>query len=376
MRVLIAGGGTGGHIYPAIAIAKAIMRHKPETEILFVGTKKGLESQLVPKEGFKLETITVSGFNRKLSFGIFKTLADLQRGLKEARGIINRFEPDVVVGTGGYVCGPVLFIASLKHIPTVIHEQNVMPGATNRILSRFVDKIAISFDQSAQYFNVPTGKVEITGNPVRREIIDAKPQPSRKSLGFSADKPVIAIIGGSRGAECINQMAVGLIDWVIKRRKPYQVLLSTGNAQYEAVLNGIKSKSVDLTANRHIKVLPYIYDMGEALAAADLVVSRAGAIALAEITARGLPSILIPSPNVVNNHQEYNARMLEKEGAALVMLEKDVTPEAFIRTVGQLLEDKERLKNMADNSRALGITDADERIYDIVNRLASSKHLP
>jgi UDP-N-acetylglucosamine--N-acetylmuramyl-(pentapeptide) pyrophosphoryl-undecaprenol N-acetylglucosamine transferase len=376
LRVLIAGGGTGGHIYPAIAIAKAIMRHKPETEILFVGTKKGLESQLVPKEGFKLETITVSGFNRKLSFGIFKTLADLQRGLKEARSIINRFEPDVVVGTGGYVCGPVLFIASLKHIPTVIHEQNVMPGATNRILSRFVDKIAISFDQSAQYFNVPTGKVEITGNPVRREIIDAKPQPSRKSLGFSADKPVIAIIGGSRGAECINQMAVGLIDWVIKRRKPYQVLLSTGNAQYEAVLNGIKSKSVDLTANRHIKVLPYIYDMGEALAAADLVVSRAGAIALAEITARGLPSILIPSPNVVNNHQEYNARMLEKEGAALVMLEKDVTPEAFIRTVGQLLEDKERLKNMADNSRALGITDADERIYDIVNRLASSKHLP
>ncbi|MDK2991743.1 MAG: UDP-N-acetylglucosamine--N-acetylmuramyl-(pentapeptide) pyrophosphoryl-undecaprenol [Clostridiales bacterium] len=376
MRVLIAGGGTGGHIYPAIAIAKAIMRHKPETEILFVGTKKGLESQLVPKEGFKLETITVSGFNRKLSFGIFKTLADLQRGLKESRGIIDRFEPDVVVGTGGYVCGPVLFIASLKHIPTIIHEQNVMPGATNRILSHFVDKIAISFDQSAQYFNVPTGKVEITGNPVRREIIDAKPQPSRKSLGFSADKPVIAIIGGSRGAERINQMAVGLIDWVIKRRKPYQVLLSTGNAQYEAVLNGIKSKNIDLAANRHIKVLPYIYDMGEALAAADLVVSRAGAIALAEITARGLPSILIPSPNVVNNHQEYNARMLEKEGAALVMLEQDVTPEAFIRTVGQLLEDKERLKNMADNSRALGITDADERIYDMVNRLVSSKHLP
>ncbi|AEE96778.1 undecaprenyldiphospho-muramoylpentapeptide beta-N-acetylglucosaminyltransferase [Mahella australiensis] len=376
MRVLIAGGGTGGHIYPAIAIAKAIIRHKPETEILFIGTKKGLESQLVPKEGFKLETITVSGFNRKLSFGIFKTLADLQRGLKESRGIIDRFEPDVVVGTGGYVCGPVLFIASLKHIPTIIHEQNVMPGATNRILSHFVDKIAISFDQSAQYFNVPTGKVEITGNPVRREIIDAKPQPSRKSLGFSADKPVIAIIGGSRGAERINQMAVGLIDWVIKRRKPYQVLLSTGNAQYEAVLNGIKSKNIDLAANRHIKVLPYIYDMGEALAAADLVVSRAGAIALAEITARGLPSILIPSPNVVNNHQEYNARMLEKEGAALVMLEQDVTPEAFIRTVGQLLEDKERLKNMADNSRALGITDADERIYDMVNRLVSSKHLP
>lgn len=373
MKVLIAGGGTGGHIYPAVAIAKAIMRHNPKAEILFVGTERGLESQLIPKEGFKLETITVSGFNRRLSLDVLKTISDLWRGLKEASAIIRRFKPDAVIGTGGYVCGPVLFVAALKHIPTLIHEQNVVPGATNRILSHFVDRIAISFDQSAQYFSAPVYKIEVTGNPIRREVLEADAESARRALGFTADKPVLVIVGGSRGAERINHMAAALIEWIVKRKKPYQVLLSTGKTQYEVVLNDISIRNIDLHQNRNIKVLPYIYDMGEALAVADLMISRAGAIALAEITAKGKPAILIPSPNVVNNHQEYNARILEREGAAVVLLEKELTEEIFIKTVKDLLEDKDRLKDMADKSRALGIVDADERIYDTFKRLLSSK---
>lgn len=373
MRILIAGGGTGGHIYPAIAVAKAIKRHNPMADILFVGTKKGLESQIVPQEGFELETITVSGFNRKAPLNVFKTLADLQHGLKEARVIIDKFAPDAVIGTGGYVCGPVLLVAALKHIPTIIHEQNVVPGLTNRILSRFVDKIAISFDQSAQYFKVPTGKVEVTGNPVREEIMTSDRTESRRALGFVVDKPVILIVGGSRGAERLNQMSIALIEWIIKQRRPFQVLLSTGNAQYETVLDDLRSKSIDLLEYKNVKVLPYIYDMGQALAAADLIISRAGAIALAEITAIGLPAVLIPSPNVANNHQEYNARMLEREGAALVVLEKDLTADKFIDVIDNLMKDKEKLKKMADNSKMLGITDAAERIYDILSRLLATR---
>ena len=364
MRVIIAGGGTAGHINPGIAVAKFIKQKDKNADILFIGTRRGLETKLVPREGFDLKLIKVRGFKRRLSLDTFAAVKELFQGLLEARKIIKEFKPDVVIGTGGYVCGPVLFNACRMKIPTLIHEQNAFPGVTNRILSRIVDAVAISFKESAQYFKYAK-KLVYTGNPVRSEIIQADRQASRKRLDIGPNDTFVVIFGGSLGAERINATVVEMLK---KYSMDCKILFGTGNAQYESIakeLEGVRSSSV--------LVVPYIYDMGSAMAAADLVICRAGAITCSELTALGVPSIMIPSPNVVANHQEYNARSLEKNGASVIILEKDLSGDILYDQMARLLKDKEQLNKMAKNAKKIGITNAAEKIYSIIDELVKAR---
>ncbi|HEX9063238.1 MAG TPA: undecaprenyldiphospho-muramoylpentapeptide beta-N-acetylglucosaminyltransferase [Clostridia bacterium] len=366
MRILIAGGGTAGHINPGIAIAKKLIERDKSTEVLFIGTKKGLETKLVPREGFTLETIRVKGFIRKLSLDTLVAVKELFQGILDARKIIKNFKPDIVVGTGGYVCGPVVLNASLMGIPTVIHEQNAFPGVTNKLLSRFVDTIAISFKESASFFKNPK-KVVFTGNPVRGELLDADRNLSRQKLGLTPEDFLVVIFGGSRGAEKINE---AVSDMLLSNYKPGElnIIFATGEAQYEKIsskLKEVKPKSLD--------VVPYIYDMGNVLPAADLVVCRAGAITLGEIAVLGLPSVIIPSPYVTANHQEHNARSFEEQGAAVVILEKDLNGDILYNQIKSLEKNREQLAKMARNSKKCSIPNAADKITQIIGEALEAR---
>lgn len=362
MKVLISGGGTAGHINPGIAIAKYIKSKNPDCEILFVGTQKGLETKLVPRENFELKLIKVRGFKRKLSLDTLVAIKELFQGLHEARSVIKQFKPDIVIGTGGYVCGPVVFNAARMGIPTLIHEQNAFPGVTNKLLSRFVDRVAISFKESEKFFKNKK-KVVFTGNPIRGELLNTDRKAAREKLQIEKDKPFVVVFGGSRGAEPINNTVCEFIS-LHKDEKDFHMLFATGETQYDKIVKRLGNFN-----SQYIKVVPYIYNMADVMAAADLVVCRAGAITLSELTALGVPSILIPSPYVTANHQEYNARALEKQGAAIVILEKNLNHSIFYEQISNLLRDRNKLKSMAENSKKMGITNASEKIYGIIEEL-------
>lgn len=368
MKILISGGGTGGHIYPAIAIANKIREEIKNVEILFVGTKKGLESKLVPNAGYKLKTITVSGFRRKLSMDTLNSVKDLFLGIKDARKIIREFKPDLVIGTGGYVCGPVVFIASLFNIKTAIHEQNVIPGATNKILGKFVDRIFTSFDESKKYFG-NSNKIIVTGNPVRKDFIDIKKRECRKALKIDDDQFVVMAFGGSRGAEKINETMIDVIK-KFNGDKNITIIHITGSIHYELEMKKLTKLGIKLEEN--IRVKEYVYDMSTFMGACDLVICRSGAITLAEVTAMGLPSILIPSPYVTNNHQEMNARVLEKNGAAVLVLEKELSGKNIIQFLTTFLKDRKKLQVMAKKSRCLAKINATDLIYTNILNLIES----
>lgn len=362
MKVLIAGGGTGGHINPGLSIAKHIKRRQPASEIIFVGTHRGLETKLVPREGFELRLIRVKGFRRKLSLDTLVSVKELIQGFAEARKIIKQFRPEVVIGTGGYVCGPVVLNAALSGIPTLIHEQNVFPGVTNRLLSRFVNSVAVSFKESEQYLK-GARKLVHTGNPVRDEILKANRTEARSRLDIDGSKPLVVVVGGSLGAERINLVTAELIK-KYSGQMDFNLIFATGNSQYEAVRELLKGLRHPL-----ITITPYIYNAGEVYAAADLIVCRAGAITCSELTVIGLPSIMIPSPNVTANHQEYNARSLEKNGASVVILEKELNADILYRQLNRLIKDREQLDRMARSAKKTGITNAVEKIYSLIMEL-------
>jgi UDP-N-acetylglucosamine--N-acetylmuramyl-(pentapeptide) pyrophosphoryl-undecaprenol N-acetylglucosamine transferase len=359
LKVIIAGGGTAGHINPGLAIAKYIRQKQREPQILFIGTRRGLETKLVPKEGFDLELINVRGFKRKLSFGNLLTLKELLQGILQARRIFKKFKPDVVIGTGGYVCGPVVFVASRMGIPTLIHEQNVFPGITNKILSRFANVTAISFKESETYF---TGakRIVYTGNPVRSEILLADKQTARSRLNMNSQKPLVIVVGGSLGAEKINE-TVCLMILKYFREESFNLIFATGNSQFEKM-----KKMLSGFANESVNIVPYIYDAANVYASADLMVCRAGAITCSELAVLGLPSIMVPSPNVVANHQEYNARSLEKQGASVVILEKDLNEDLLYKQITGLLKDREQLSKMSKNAKRMGTVNATDKIYSLI----------
>lgn len=370
MRAILTGGGTGGHIYPAVSIAREIQRRHKDAEIIFVGTEAGLESKIVPKEGFELKTIKVRGFERKLTLKNLVAVKEAVLSITGARKIIKDFKPDVVIGTGGYVCGTVMLTAALMGIPTLIHESNAFAGLTNKILFSFVDKIALNFEEAARYFNNPK-KLVVTGNPIRTDIFDITKHAGMKELGFDEQLPLVLVTGGSRGARKINQSILSFAEHCSKTGR-LQLLHMTGDTQYQAVLQSYKERNIP-TDSPYIKVVPYLYNMPYALAASDLIINRCGAMTLSEITALGKPSILIPFPYSADNHQEYNGRALEKKGAAVVILEKDLIEDKLKSTILELFSDKARLETMAANSKKLGIRNASEKIGDIITEIVSSK---
>ncbi|HSQ34078.1 MAG TPA: undecaprenyldiphospho-muramoylpentapeptide beta-N-acetylglucosaminyltransferase [Peptostreptococcaceae bacterium] len=369
MKVLLSGGGTGGHVYPAIAIANRIKEEHPDAEIVFVGTAKGIESEIVPKYGYELKTVTVQGFKRKIDLDNVKRVFKLFKGLEESRKVVKKFKPDVVIGTGGYVSGPVLFNASMNKVPTVIHEQNSFPGVTNKILAKMVSTVLTSFEDSHQRFPEGTReKLVLTGNPVRKEILTARKNSARRNLGITEDKKMVLCYGGSGGSKDINNAMELVIENMVKDDVAF--IFATGKYYYEQ----FSKRIAHINLKPYQRVVPYLEDMANALAASDLVIGSAGAISLAEITALGKPSIIIPKAYTAENHQEYNAKSIENQGAGIAILEKNLTPQKLNELVFKLLGDKENLIDMANASKSIGKPEAIELIYAEIMKIYNANN--
>lgn len=367
MRFVVAGGGTGGHIYPALAITRGLKDRYPGAKILYIGTTRGMEADIVPKEGLPFKGIAAAGLERKLSPRNLLVLWQAGHGFWQANGIIGHWRPDAVIGTGGYVCGPVVLAAALRGIPTLIHEQNALPGITNRILSRFACGIAVTFADSKRYFPRQR-KVKLTGLPLRPEILRADKSAGLEKMGLKGGRFLLFSFGGSRGARTINEAMVAVIKMFAGEPR-LNILHVTGKDGHGDFLRACASAGIDLGKAGNVTIMSYIYNMQDALAAADLVVSRAGAATLAELTALGIPSILVPYPYASENHQEFNARALEKEGAALVVLDRQLNGELLCIRVAELLDGGDRLSEMALASKKMGKNHALEDIIDYVDEL-------
>jgi UDP-N-acetylglucosamine--N-acetylmuramyl-(pentapeptide) pyrophosphoryl-undecaprenol N-acetylglucosamine transferase len=369
MKVLLAGGGTAGHINPALAIAGYIKNKRNDAEFLFIGNRGGMEQRLVPQAGFDIKSITISGFKRSFSpksmLENVKTVSRTFTSSREAKKIIAEFKPDICIGTGGYVSGPVIRTAAKMGIPCIIHEQNAYPGITNKMLAKSVKKVMLAVPDAKKYFDKNVDFV-ITGNPVRQEILTAKKEESRKELGLD-NRPVVLSFGGSLGARKINEAVADLVarSGIDGRYQHIHAYGSYGDWFPQLV----EEKGTDIADCSNLDIRPYIDNMPTCMAAADLVICRAGAITLSEIQAMGKPAILIPSPNVAENHQYHNAMALVNAGAADIIEEKDLTGAALMRKTDKMLLNPEKLEKYSENSRKMAITDANERIYSVVKKV-------
>lgn len=372
MRFILSGGGTGGHIYPAVTIARALeaklAKMNEPCEVLFVGTEHGLETEIIPKEGYVLRTINVRGLERRLSLRNVKTLLEAGGSVFQSMKIIRQFAADAVIGTGGYVCGPVLLAAALLKKPTLIQEQNVVAGITNKILAHFVDRVAVGYAEAAPAFSRST-QVVVTGNPIRPAVLSATRQTAYEKLGLAPEKRTILVSGGSRGARSINQAMID-VHLALKQDAHTQILHVTGTGEYNNIVGILKEKGIEQEKNGNLKIVPYLHDMPQALACADLAIFRAGAIGLAELTAKGIPAILVPYPYAAENHQEYNARILERNGAAAVIRDQDLTGKKLLTVLQNLLDQPNDLASMASASRKLGRPEAAQDIATEILNLA------
>lgn len=369
MRVMLAGGGTAGHINPALAIAGFIKEKQPDAEFLFVGNRGGMEETLVAQAGYDMKLITISGFKRKLTpKDIIENIKTVKRTITsshEAKKIIAEFKPDICIGTGGYVSGPVVRTAAKMGVPCIIHEQNAYPGITNKMLSKNVSKVMLAVPDAKKHFDSGVD-FAVTGNPVRGKILTADKEESRKKLGLDS-RPLVLSFGGSLGARKINEAVAGLIARSGKDGK-YQHIHAYG--KYGLWFPDlVKEKGTDISDCSNLDVREFINDMDVCMAAADLVICRAGAITLSEIQAMGKPAILIPSPNVAENHQYHNAMALVNAGAADIIEEKDLTEELLIEKVDNMLSTPEKLSKYAANAKKSAIIDANERIYSVIKNV-------
>ena len=363
MRLMITGGGTGGHIYPAIAIADEFKRRDEETQILFVGSEIGMEKDIVPECGYEIELINADGFGTNLRNTV-KAVRRVMKGGREARDLIKEYSPDAVIGTGGYASAPVVFFAERMGIPTYIHEQNAIPGKTNRFLARKARKIFLGFSKAGSYFSDASKHVPV-GNPVRREFAVCDRNEARQRLGIDPDDFVILAFGGSQGAGRLNREMIHVIE-SHRDDEHFSIYLGTGSYYYDAILSELEEKGIVPTDKIHI--LKYIHDMGEVLNASDLIVSRSGALTVAEVTACGIPAIFVPFPEATENHQYYNALSVATAGGAMIVEEKDLDRERMNRLVDELKEDPAKLKRMRENCASCGTIDAAKRICDEIEK--------
>ncbi|MGI9859932.1 undecaprenyldiphospho-muramoylpentapeptide beta-N-acetylglucosaminyltransferase [Moorella naiadis] len=374
MRVIITGGGTGGHVYPALAIARGLQAARPDVELLYMGTTRGLEADVVPRAGLPLVTITVRGLDRRRLWRNIPALAKTGQGLAEAWRQVRRFRPDAVVGTGGYVSGPVCLAAALQGIPVILHEQNAFPGVTNRLLAVLARTVCLTFPEAASRFP-RRARLVTTGLPVRPEILQADRETCRRELGLQPGQLLILATGGSQGSRSLNQALLPLLK-DLAGRPDVSLLQVTGRRNYEGYRQQVQARGIDLDKSGNITIKPYIYNMEQALAAADLVIGRAGASFLAEVLARGLPSILVPYPYATANHQEYNARALARQGAARVVLDRELKEGRLYRAVLELLGAREKLQAMAVAAASLSRPDALEAIVQVILAAAENRSSP
>lgn len=369
MKFVVTGGGTGGHIYPALAIAKGL-QDAFQAKVYYIGGTKGIEASIVPKAGWPFRAIQLEGFQRKISWHNMVVAWYALAGLWQAVKWIREIKPAAVVGTGGYVCGPVVLAARLCGVPTLIHEQNAFPGFTNRVLSGLTKQVALTFPESAQHFS-RHARTKVTGLPVRQEILQADRETSRFKLGLGIDDLLVLSFGGSQGASSINRAMGEVCRRVMAQgdNKKLHIMHVTGPRQYETFLKSLETNGISLSEQGNITIIPYLDDMPTALAASDLAVCRAGAATLAELTVVGLPAILVPYPYAAGNHQAYNARSLEKAGAALVIEDKALQGENLWKTMVQLFSEQGKLREMAAASKMAGRPKAAEDIVHCVRSI-------
>ena len=350
IKVLVAGGGTGGHVYPALATIEAL-KSMGITQLLYIGGKNGIETRIVPKHNIPMELLWITGFSRsftlKNALFPFKLAASLAKSWK----IVRRYKPHVAIGTGGYVSGPILFVAAKMRIPVLIQEQDVHPGVTTRLLAKFADRICLAFPAAEKHFAAYREKLVVTGNPVRKSLLDYNRLQSLKKWGFSEDAKMLLIFGGSQGARSINNAMAAITPQLLAKYN-LQILWQTGESQYEAVRGQITA-----TDNR-LKIVPYIADMGEAYAAADVVICRAGALTIAELALTQKPAILIPYPYAAGNHQYHNAKMAEDAGAAIAIEEKGEWEAQLKNAIERLIEDENLCQKMSEAWLPLAKPDA------------------
>ena len=370
MNVIFTCGGTAGHVNPALALTKYMEQKLPKLNVLFVGTPDGMERELVEKQGYAFRGVEVSGFRRSLkpkslAFNL-RAVKTLMASPRQARQIFDEFHPDLVVGTGGYASYPMVRCAARAGVPTAVHESNMVPGLTTKRLEPYADRIMVGFEDCRQHYRHPE-KIVVTGTPVRGDFFELSRREARQKLGFTDDRPLVVSFWGSLGARDMNQKMLDFFRCEQQDGEPFHHIHAVGSSGWKSIRTELEARGLDKCPS--LDVREYIYDMAVVMRAADLVICRAGASTVSEITALAVPTIIVPSPYVTNNHQEKNARILEKHGGARLMLEAESTEEGRYRAAREILDDPERCAAMSRAMGSLGILDATQRIYDTVMAL-------
>lgn len=375
MNVIFTCGGTGGHIMPAISVANIWKERYPDSNILFIGAKNSMEEELVPKAGYALKTIDAYGMRRGFSIKAIKrnvlAVRCVLASVPACKKIMKQFRPDVVIGTGGYASYPALLAAHQMGIPTCVHEANAVPGRTTKMAAQWADKVLVCFEECRKYYKHPE-RVEVVGMPVRREFIFSDREASRKELKLD-ERPVVVSAFGSQGAKAMNELMAELFLLEQEAGFPFQHIHAVGSFGWSWMPEFVQNKGVDISKTEDIRMVQYIYNMPTVVAAADVFIGRAGASTCNEIAASGTPCILIPSPNVTNNHQEMNARVLEQNGAASLILEKDCTAQRIFDELKALTEDKAKASAMRSALLKIAVPDSAERLCDIMLSLIQHK---
>jgi len=369
MKAIIAAAGTAGHINPGLAIANEIKKQEKDSKIIFIGTTRGLENDLVPRAGYELKTIDAYGLSKKISIENLKKMYKTFKGLGEAKKIIQEFKPDIVIGTGGYICGATITAAHKLKIPTIMHESNAFPGKAVKMLAKNTDTILVSFKDAIPRIK-NAKKIVYTGTPIKIRKINYSNEQKEKMLkeyGFNIEKPTILIFGGSQGAKKINDSIIEIIKESLN--KNYQTIWATGPKQYDLIKEELENINKNINKIENMKIVPYIYNMEEIMNIVDLIVARSGAMTVTEIANLGKPSILIPLPNVSHNHQLYNAKVLENIGAANILLNDELTGEELNNEIEKIVLDKEKIKNMGKKALLVATSNVEEKIYNEIKRL-------
>ena len=369
MKVIIAAAGTGGHINPGIAIANKIKEKEPDSEIIFIGTERGIENDLVPRAGYKLKTVDAYGISKKISVKTIKNNIKTIKGFSQAKKIIKEFSPDIVIGTGGYICGGAISSAYKLGIPTVIDESNAYPGKATKFLNKKLTKILLGFKDAEKFFD-DKSKLVVTGNPTKvkeEKISEEEKRKILQELGLTTTLPTILVFGGSQGAKAINDAMIPLIKE--KKNDKYQIIWSVGPKQYDIIKEEFLKDDIDVDKIKNTKIVPYIYNMSEIMNSIDVIVSRSGAMTITEISLVGKPAIFIPLPSMSANRQVDNAKVLEKLGAAKIILNEEVNSKNLSNAIDELLQNPEELKQMGKRAKQIATYNVEEKIYDEIKKV-------
>jgi len=369
MKVVIAAAGTGGHINPGIAIANKIKKENKNVQITFIGTNRGLENDLVPRSGYKLKQIEAYGINRKISLQNMKNMVKTLKSFKTAKRIIKEIKPDLVIGTGGYICGPSILAAKKYKIPTMLHESNAFPGVSVKLLANRVNTVLVGFEDAKSRL-AKAKKVVVTGTPskVKKiELTKAQKEELKKQFDITNNLPIVLIFGGSQGAKTINNAVIDIIQ--NKLNNNYQIIWAVGQKQYDILRENLKSNGLNINNIPNTKIVSYIYNMEEVMNLADLIIARSGAMTITEVANVGKPAIFIPFPFATENHQEYNAKVLANVGAAKIILDKDLNKDILNSSILDIINDKEKMKKMGKNAEKIAINDVEDRIYEEIKKI-------